>query len=80
MSATVSPITIAAVLQNDYDTLSASIGLISILLLLLLLVGKEVVRARGASGQVVGAFDVPIIPLVCSTSVILSLRLLDLLV
>jgi hypothetical protein len=78
MSSTLTQVTLAAVTQNDYDAISATIGLIAILLLALLIVGKEVVRARGADPHVVGAFDVPIVPLLAAAGIVLSLRLLEL--
>lgn len=79
MTSTVSPVTIAALLGNEYDAISATIGLVAILLLVFVLVGKEVLRARGAPARVVGAFDVAIVPLLMAAAVVLGLRLIDLL-
>jgi hypothetical protein len=80
MSSTVSPITIAVILQNQYDVISASVGLVSILLLGVLLVGQEVARARRLDAQVIAAFDAPVFPLLGAAAVVLILRLLDILV
>lgn len=79
MSSTVSPVTIAALLGNAYDAISVSIGLAAILLLVFVLVGKELFRARGAPARVVRAFDVAIVPLLMAAAVVMSLRLIDLL-
>lgn len=79
MSSTVSPVTIAALLGSSYDAISATVGLAAILLLVAVLVGKELLRARGAPASVVGAFDVAIAPLLMAAAVVMSLRLIDLL-
>lgn len=69
----------AFLLGNDYDAVSASVGLVAILLLMFLLVEKEALRARGAPMRVVSAFDVAIVPLLLATGIVLSLRLIALL-
>lgn len=79
MSSTLSPVTAAALLGTDYDAISATFGLSAILLLVWLLVGKEIARARGVPARVVGAFDAAVVPLLMAASVVMSLRLLDLL-
>lgn len=79
MSSTLSPITAAALLGIDYDAISATFGLWAILLLVWLLAGKEIARARGVPTRVVGAFDVAVVPLLMAAVVVMSLRLLDLL-
>jgi hypothetical protein len=80
VTSTLSPIVVAALTQNDYDALSATVGLIVILLLAVLIVGKEVVRANGGQVHAMGAFDLAIVPLLASAATVLTLRLLDLLV
>jgi len=80
MTSTVSPVTIATLLGNDYSVISASIGLVAILLLAILLAQKELWRARGAPARVLGAFDVASVPLLMAAVVVLGLRLIDLLV
>lgn len=79
VTSTVSPITIAALFSNVYDAISASIGLIAILLLVFALIGKEMARTNGTPTREVGAWDVVVVPLVLSAGVILSLRILELL-
>jgi hypothetical protein len=79
MSSILTQVTIQAIRQNDYDAISATVGLMTILLLAILLVSKEVLRARGAETHVVAAFDIPIVPLLFASGVVLSLRLLALL-
>jgi len=78
MTSTVSPITVAALLDNSYDAISATVGLTAILLLVFVLVAKEVMRARGAPARVVAAFDVAVIPLLTAAAVVMSLRLIGL--
>lgn len=79
MTSTLSPVTIAAIRQNAYDTISASIGLIAILLLVMVLVVKEIVRARDGESSAVAAFDVAVVPLVLVAGVIMGLRIVSLL-
>jgi len=80
VTSTLSPIVVAAIAQNDYDALSATVGLIVIVLLAILIVTKEVVRVHGGRVHVVGAFDLAIVPLLASAGTVLTLRLLDLIV
>ncbi len=79
VTSTVSPITIAALFSNVYDAISASIGIIAILLLVFTLIGKELARTHGSPTREVGAWDVAVVPLVLSAGVIFGLRLLELL-
>lgn len=79
MTSTVSPITIAALLESSYYAFSATVGLIAILLLVFILVAKELLRARGVPARVVAAYDVAVIPLLTAAAVVMSLRLIDLL-
>lgn len=78
MTSTVSPITIAAVLENSYDAISTTVGLIAILLLMFVLVLKEVLRVRGANAGMVAACDLALVPLLPAAAIVLSLRLISL--
>jgi hypothetical protein len=79
MTSTVSPTTIAAVLGNPYDTISASVGLVVIALLVFALVAKQILRARDAPARVIGAYDVAIVPLSMAAGIVMVLRIVSLL-
>ena len=79
MTSTVSQVTVQALRDNPYGTVSASIGLVAITLLVFVLVLKEIVRARDVPDDVVAAYDVVVVPLVMAAGVIMALRILDVL-
>lgn len=82
MTATVTAVTRMTILMQPYGLLSASLGLIVILLLLALLVEKELRRAIGGSRvqMWLEALDIAIIPLVLAAGLIMFLRLINLIV
>lgn len=80
MSSILNEVTRGAIELNDYDAISATIGLSVILLLAFLLIAKEVMRARHAEEHVLGAVDVAIVPLLVAAGLVLGQRLLALIV
>ena len=79
LTSTVSQVTVQALRDNPYGTVSTSIGLVAIALLVFVLVVKEIVRARGLPDDIVAAYDVVVVPLVMAAGVIMALRILDVL-
>jgi hypothetical protein len=78
MTSTVTAVSLATVRAHTYAVLSTTVGVIAILLLLVLLVHKELLRALGGSGVTVRlrAFDVAIMPLLVSFVCIITVRFL----
>ncbi len=80
MTSTVTEVTRTLILSSTYESLSTSLGLIVILLLDILLIQKELIRARGSSRsrQWMRVLDIAIAPLVLTFLVIVTLRLINL--
>ena len=76
MTSTVTAVSLATFKAHTYATLSTTVGVIAILLLLVLLVQKELLRALGRRGVTVTlqTFDVAIIPLLVSFLWIMTVR------
>ena len=77
MSATVTAVTRAIIRSSNYGTLSTTVGLVAILLLVVLLVQKEILRAADtpqarAGGQLL---NIAIAPLLLASAVIVTMRL-----
>lgn len=78
MTATVNATTIAVIAGRSYDALSSTIGIVGIVLLALLLVEKEVLRAAGGPrARFAAALDGTIVPLFLMFTVIMIVRLLS---
>lgn len=80
MSSTVNEVTLRAIGGYSYEALSTSVGIVSIVLLLTLLVTQEVWHATAGprSSRRIGAFYSITVPLFMSFGVLISLRLLAL--
>ena len=80
MSSTVNELTLRGIHGHTYEALSTSVGIVSILLLMTLLVAQEVSRAHagGGASRVIGVLHIGTVPLFMSFSVVIGLRLLDL--
>jgi len=72
-------VTIITVLSNTYESLSTTLGLIVSLLLIVLLVQKELIRALGGSRSRawMRALDKAIVPLLLMFGLIMILRLVN---
>ncbi len=81
MSSTLTQITFAAMIAHAYDTLATVFGVIIVLLLIVLLVQKEALRAWGGARaeRWARALNVAIIPLLFAFAVIILMRLAALL-
>ena len=81
MTATVTEITVTTIRSNIYNALSTTIGLITILLLIALLLEKELIRAFGSprSGPWMQALDIAIVPLLLASGLVIVRRFVDLL-
>lgn len=82
MAATVTEVTRVTIVSDTYQWLSSTLGLVTILLLITLLIQKELVRAYGGSRSKtwMRALDVAIVPLVLAAGLVMFLRLIDLLI
>ena len=80
MTLTVTEVTRLFILSNTYESLSTSLGAIVILLLIVLLIQKELIRARGGlhARKWMRALDIAIAPLLLAFLVIVILRLINL--
>jgi hypothetical protein len=81
MTATVTEMVAQTIMTHSHEALSASLGVIAILLLATLLLQKEVLRASaGARAKDwVGVLNIAIVPLLLAFGFIIATRLLDLL-
>ena len=78
MTALITNQVINTVSSNTYEVLSATLGLVALLLAIVLLFEKEVWRARGGTSADLRAFDIAIVPLLLPFAVIIGVRLLNL--
>jgi hypothetical protein len=80
VSSTVNEVTLRAIDGYSHEAISTSVGILSILLLLTLLVTQEVWHAKAGprSSRRIGAFYSITVPLFMSFGVVIGLRLLDL--
>ena len=80
MTATITRLTMLTVGSSTYDTLSTTFGVIAIVLLIALLIQKELMRVLGGTHAKTWqhTLDTMIAPLVFVFSVIVILRLVDL--
>lgn len=81
MTAAVTQATEGALVAARFGPLSTVPGLIAILLLLVLLILKELVRAAGGdqTAERLRALDIAIVPLLCAFVVVIGIRLARLL-
>jgi hypothetical protein len=81
MTSTVTKITITTIVSNSYNALSATIGIIAILLLMVLLLQKELLRAAGGirARLWLQTLNVAIVPLLFTFTLILVVRFVNLL-
>lgn len=79
MSAIVTAVTRTTILSNTYDWLFTNTGLIVLMLLVMLLMEKELLRALGnaRSRLWLQTLDTMIAPLVVVAGIIMFLRLID---
>jgi phosphoglycerol transferase MdoB-like AlkP superfamily enzyme len=79
MTSTVTELTIATFSSNTYEVLSASVGLIVILLLLFLVAEKELIRAFGGkrSQTWMRTLNLAIVPLLLAFGFIVVMRFAD---
>ncbi len=80
MTSTVTELTTATIKSNAYDGVSAAFGAITILLLLMLLIEKELIRAyKGQrTKEWLQALDLAIMPLLLVFGYIAIIRIYDL--
>jgi hypothetical protein len=80
MTSTVTQITRMTILLNAYEPLSASLGLIAIVLLIVLLIEKELIRSVGGphSQAWMRALNIAIAPFVVAGGLIIILRVINL--
>ncbi len=80
MTSTVTEVTRTLILSSTYESLSTSLGAIAILLLFVLLVLKELMRARGGphSRRWMRTLDIAIAPLLLTFGIIVIMRLINL--
>ena len=81
MTSTVTELTFTTIVSNTYDALSMIFGGIAILLLLVLLVQKELVRALGGpqSRTWMQALNTAIVPLLLAFGFVVVVRFVNLL-
>jgi hypothetical protein len=79
MTSTVNAITLTTISSQSYDAISFSLSSITALLLVLLLIEKELVRAYGGTSSVqwLRVLDTIIFPLLVAISTIIVVRILD---
>ena len=80
MTSTVTEATERAILLSTHEALSTSIGLIVVVLLAVLLIQKEIVRASsGAHSKAwMRALDIAIVPLLMAFALTIGVRIADL--
>ena len=80
MTSTVTVVTRMLILSSTYESLSTSLGAIVILLLIVLLVQKELLRARSGSHvrKWMRALNIAIAPLLLTFGIIVIMRLINL--
>ena len=66
---------------TDYDAISTTVGLAALLVLVLLLIEREAVRAHGGAqfDRWIRGLDIAVIPLLAAFGVVMILRVLELL-
>jgi hypothetical protein len=81
MTSTVTLATFLALNAATYDAITKTVGLVSIVILLVLLLLKEVVRVHPAPRLTawIRAFDLALVPLLITFSIIVTARLAELL-
>ena len=81
MTATVTEITRATIASSTFNALSTTVGVVAIILLILLLIQKELMRAYGepVTRQELQALDIAIVPLLAAFGLIVVMRFVDLL-
>jgi hypothetical protein len=81
MTAVVTQATLATLRDANYDTLSATFGVMGIILLLVLLALKEFLRSRARPQRGAGlqVFDIATMPLMMMFGFVILMRLLELL-
>jgi hypothetical protein len=81
MTSTVTEVTKTFIQSHTYAAVSTTVGIIAILLLVVLLIQKELMRAQGGSRARVGvdALNTTIAPLLLAFVVIMILRFADIL-
>lgn len=74
-------VTITTLISNSSDALSTALSVIAILLLIVLLIEKELVRAAGGVRvrTWMQALDIAIVPLLVAFSCIIAMRVADML-
>lgn len=80
MTSIVNSFTVATLSSNSYDDLSATIGLLTIFILILLLILRELMRVVGGARRHTWArtLDIAIAPLLITFALIIIARLLSL--
>jgi hypothetical protein len=81
MTSTVTKATVAVLSSASYDTITQTVGLVSIVILLVLMVMKELARVHPGprSTAWIHAFDLALVPLLITFTVIVTARLAELL-
>ncbi len=81
MTSTVTEVTTTFIVSTPYDTLSTTVGIITVVLLLVLLMVKELIRAYGGplSQARMQALNIAIIPLLFAFAVITAMRFVEIL-
>ena len=81
MTSTLNSSLVDFLVSTDYDVVSTTVGLVSVLALVILLAEREIVRAYGGSGsrRWIHGLDVAVLPLLVSFATIVLLRLVELL-
>jgi hypothetical protein len=81
LTSTVSELTTVTIESNSYDAISTTVGALAILVLIVLLVARELIRAYAgphADGRI-AVLNVSIFPLLSVFAIVIVFRLLDLL-
>ncbi len=81
MTSTVTEVTTTFIVSTPYDTLSTTVGIITVVLLLVLLMVKELIRAYGGplSRAWMQAVNIGIIPLLFTFALITAMRFVEIL-
>jgi uncharacterized membrane protein YkgB len=81
MASTVTELTLRAFASNSYDALSTTVGLVAILALVVLLIGREAMKATASPDLVarVGPITALSIPLLAPWVLVTAVRLISLL-
>lgn len=79
MTALVTNQVISTISSNTYEVLSTTLGIVVLALAMILLLEKEMWRARGSAPAELRAFDVAIMPLLVPFAVIIGMRFINIL-